>query len=313
MDMSHGASQLAATAPSPAQVAKAALRRLALDKLEPTPENYARAYAAEGGQALTACPSGAAAAAAPGDRAGRRRRQRRRAGARADGRALARADELLPSRQPRRWARPRTGPTCWSAWPMASNAAAASGPRRARRTACERVLAGSRSDAAAPAQRLRQLLAAWEAETDEPGVDTVAGGLDDTAAAAGRRRRRAKTRRTPCTSAPAGATGARWCRAWKAPCAPRCRRARRAPPSWPQRPAALSQRVAEDGATPELVRACRRAVPARAPHAGAPPPPGRRAGQAVRRADAGPDRTGRGRQLGPRPVRGAASAAGPKA
>jgi diguanylate cyclase len=34
----------------PAQLAKAALRRLLLDKLEPTPENYARAYAIESGE-----------------------------------------------------------------------------------------------------------------------------------------------------------------------------------------------------------------------------------------------------------------------
>jgi diguanylate cyclase len=36
---------------TPAQVAKGALRRLAMSKLEPTPENYARAYAEESGQA----------------------------------------------------------------------------------------------------------------------------------------------------------------------------------------------------------------------------------------------------------------------
>jgi diguanylate cyclase len=36
----------------PAQVAKGALRRLAMSKLEPTPENYARAYAEESGQPL---------------------------------------------------------------------------------------------------------------------------------------------------------------------------------------------------------------------------------------------------------------------
>jgi diguanylate cyclase len=36
---------------SPAQIAKAALHRLALSKLEPTPENYARAWAEEGGAA----------------------------------------------------------------------------------------------------------------------------------------------------------------------------------------------------------------------------------------------------------------------
>ncbi len=37
---------------TPAQIAKQALRRLAMSKLEPTPENYARAYAAESGEAL---------------------------------------------------------------------------------------------------------------------------------------------------------------------------------------------------------------------------------------------------------------------
>ena len=38
-------------APTPAQIAKAALRRLAMSKLEPTPENYAQAWAEECGQA----------------------------------------------------------------------------------------------------------------------------------------------------------------------------------------------------------------------------------------------------------------------
>jgi diguanylate cyclase len=40
---------IASGAPQPAQVAKAALKRLVESKLEPTPENYARAYRAEGG------------------------------------------------------------------------------------------------------------------------------------------------------------------------------------------------------------------------------------------------------------------------
>jgi diguanylate cyclase len=43
---------LAASAPDSAQVAKAALRRLALDKLEPTPDNYARAYRQEAGDVV---------------------------------------------------------------------------------------------------------------------------------------------------------------------------------------------------------------------------------------------------------------------
>ena len=38
---------------TPAQIAKAALRRLALAKLEPTPENYAQAWAEESGEART--------------------------------------------------------------------------------------------------------------------------------------------------------------------------------------------------------------------------------------------------------------------
>jgi diguanylate cyclase len=41
-------------APSPAEVARAALRRLALEKLEPTPENYARAFRREAGDAMAA-------------------------------------------------------------------------------------------------------------------------------------------------------------------------------------------------------------------------------------------------------------------
>lgn len=42
----------------PAQIAKAAFRRLVLDKLEPTPENYARAYALESGEASPAALDG---------------------------------------------------------------------------------------------------------------------------------------------------------------------------------------------------------------------------------------------------------------
>jgi len=51
---------LAGSSTSAADLAKAALRRLALDKLEPTPENYARAYRLEAGEP----PADAAALAA---------------------------------------------------------------------------------------------------------------------------------------------------------------------------------------------------------------------------------------------------------
>jgi diguanylate cyclase len=46
----------------PAQIAKAALRRLVLDKQEPTPENYARAYALESGEKAPPADDGAALA-----------------------------------------------------------------------------------------------------------------------------------------------------------------------------------------------------------------------------------------------------------
>ena len=45
----RGAQAPESPAPAPAQIAKAALRRLTLARLEPTPENYARAYQAERG------------------------------------------------------------------------------------------------------------------------------------------------------------------------------------------------------------------------------------------------------------------------
>ncbi len=48
--------------PSAAETAKAALRRLALSKLEPTPENYARAWADEGGAPPVPAPTAPAAA-----------------------------------------------------------------------------------------------------------------------------------------------------------------------------------------------------------------------------------------------------------
>src|SRR3954447_10362378 len=51
--------------PAAAETAKAALRRLALSKLEPTPENYARAWAEEGGVPPGPPPVAAAAAPAP--------------------------------------------------------------------------------------------------------------------------------------------------------------------------------------------------------------------------------------------------------
>ena len=51
--------------PSAADLAKAALRRLAMEHLEPTPDNYARAYASEAGQAAPPPPGTDAAPTVP--------------------------------------------------------------------------------------------------------------------------------------------------------------------------------------------------------------------------------------------------------
>jgi diguanylate cyclase len=56
-DASRPAGQPAAK-PSAAETAKAALRRLAMAKLEPTPENYAKAWVEEGGPPPAAAPAG---------------------------------------------------------------------------------------------------------------------------------------------------------------------------------------------------------------------------------------------------------------
>jgi len=120
--------QSSSASTNPAGWAKGALRRLAQSQQEPTPENYARAYAAESG--LPAAPSGVSAEAvlpAP------------------DGAAWA----LVVERLVRHLDRPGQQ---WT-------------PAR-RKDSLQRVLASSRSDAGRMLQRLQGLTTAWE--TDQP-------------------------------------------------------------------------------------------------------------------------------------------------
>ncbi len=110
---------------APAQLAKAALRRLAMQRQEPTPENFARAYQAEGGPASAAAP-------APAD-----------AGAAADGEAWATLIERTLrgiERGGRQWTAAR------------------------KKDSLQRVLSGSRSDARRLQQRLSQLVASWDSD-----------------------------------------------------------------------------------------------------------------------------------------------------
>ena len=131
----------------PAQIAKAALRRLALERREPTPQNFANAYAAEAGDtgsdpgsagtaAESAPPTGAASSALPAS-------SPRPV---ADGQALAGLIERIVrgvDQGGKQWTRAR------------------------RRESLQRVLAGSRSDADRLQQRLDQLVTSWSDDTPD--------------------------------------------------------------------------------------------------------------------------------------------------
>jgi diguanylate cyclase len=121
----------------PAALAKAALRRLVMDKLEPTPENYARAYHQEAGTT----PPAAAAVGSPAA-------EREESAAQAD--TLAKLIERVVrgvQRGGRQWTTAR------------------------KKDSLQRVLSSSRSDVQRLQQRLGQLLAGWESDTIDGAVD----------------------------------------------------------------------------------------------------------------------------------------------
>ena len=184
---------------TPAQLAKAALRRLALDKLEPTPDNYARAYQLEqGGPPPASLPERAqrtlerlVARGFEGDAATAilsalldgdwERAERAISEPQAGGDALATLIERLVrgvERGGKQWTTAR------------------------KKDSLQRVLAGSRGDSVRLQQRLRQLVANWEADTvgagDEPADAAAPGAAGDVVAAA-----------PASPSAPASATAAR--------------------------------------------------------------------------------------------------------
>ncbi len=131
--------------PTPAALAKAALRRLAAARLEPTPENYTRAYAEEAGE-----PAAPAAEAAVLDELREVREALLGQGA-AWVAVLERVARGL-ERGGRQWTAAR------------------------RKDALHRVLAGSRSDTQRLLQRLQSLLSAWD--EDSP-ADPAQTGLDE--------------------------------------------------------------------------------------------------------------------------------------
>jgi diguanylate cyclase len=210
-------------APTPAELAKATLRRLAERRLEPTPENYARAWADEGGGEPVAGAAAAPASVVATPAAA--------ADAKAQGPAWAALIERLArnlDRGGRQWTSAR------------------------RKDSLQRVLAGSRSDAERLLQRLQSLVQAWEADRAEAGgetTDVAADAAAETSAMA-----------TPADGAGGGAGGGaatRWPRAGTALAGT----ARAALPADDERAATLAARLAtlaerlpEEGATEPLVR-----------------------------------------------------------
>jgi diguanylate cyclase len=142
----------ASTGPAvtPAQLAKGALRRLATQRLEPTPANFARAYAEESGEPPAAVEPAASAAAAPA----------------ADAKAQSEQWAALIDRVVRGLDR---GGRQWT------------GARK--KESLQRVLSSSRSDAQRLQQRLGQLMSAWESDRPDEEIDTVDAGAAAPAAA----------------------------------------------------------------------------------------------------------------------------------
>ncbi len=168
--------------PAPAQLAKGALRRLAMAKREPTPANFARAYAEEAGDALPAEGQLPARARAQVDRLVARACDD--VALRSDiGNALmeARYDDL--QRALDRGASAAAGQG--AAWAQLIDRLAKGLERGARhwtgarkKDSLQRVLEGSRSDAQRLQHRLKQLVSAWESDQPDADVDAADPSAD---------------------------------------------------------------------------------------------------------------------------------------
>ena len=163
--------------PTPAALAKGALRRLAAGKQEPTPANYARAYAEEVGEPLPAEGQLPARARAPIDRLVMRATDDATLRGEISGALMeARYDDLQ-----RALDRSAGGAAAQGAvWAQLIDRLVRGLERGAKnwtgarkKDSLQRVLDGSRSDAQRLQQRLRQLVAAWETDQPDEDVDAV--------------------------------------------------------------------------------------------------------------------------------------------
>lgn len=141
-----------ATPPTPALLAKAALRRLAEQRLEPTPENYQRAYEAESGQPSSPPPTAPAPLDGP--------------------------EGITPAEDGQRWSSlidrivrgAERGSRQWTTG--------------RKKDSLKRVLEGSKNSADRLHQRLGQLVTSWDTDSADDDTVEVIEGAEASAPAA---------------------------------------------------------------------------------------------------------------------------------
>jgi diguanylate cyclase len=174
--------------PASAETAKAALRRLALSKLEPTPENYARAWSEEGG----AAPAAAPAAPAPSASTARGKPVYDRIAARLFD-ETAQREEFSHSLQQSDWESARVHVeraadaqlALAQGWAQTIERLARGLERGGRqwtaarkKDSLQRVLEANRSDIARLHQRVKQLVASWDGDVTDDAVAVDASAED---------------------------------------------------------------------------------------------------------------------------------------
>ena len=167
---------------SPAQLAKGALRRLALAKLEPTPAHFARAYAEEAGTPLPPEGSLPPRAKPQIDRLVMRvTDDATLRGELASALMEARFDDLqraLDRGADAAAAHARSWATLIDRLARGLERGARHWTGARKKDSLQRVLDGSRSDAQRLQQRLGQLITAWEQDQPDADVDTASAPLD---------------------------------------------------------------------------------------------------------------------------------------
>ena len=178
--------------PSAAETAKAALRRLAMSKLEPTPENYARAWAEEGGAPPVPAPAAAVPAPAPASASPKAKNVYDRIAARLFDDATQR-EEFAQTLVRADWESARglveraaeTQLALAQGWTQTIEKLARGLERGGRqwtaarkKDSLQRVLEANRSDIARLHQRMKQLVASWDGDVTDDTI-TVDESADE--------------------------------------------------------------------------------------------------------------------------------------